>query len=155
MIGRQHVKRLLESFIHRQHLYLLRRDMDWQNKGGVTPKRGRYGDRSGCYRAPHCRGSESDDISRYHRGGGENGMKKEEAVENLERAGETISGFYVRAWDNALHPTEVGWATSIASMAAIPVLSAASIGQMVSAAVVKQVSPNVFDTISNFGKPKK
>jgi hypothetical protein len=73
-------------------------------------------------------------------------MKKEEAVENLERAGETISGFYVRAWDNALHPTEVGWATSIASMAAIPVLSAA---------VVKQVSPNVFDTISNLGKPKK
>jgi hypothetical protein len=82
-------------------------------------------------------------------------MKKEEAVENLDRAGETISGFYVRAWDNALHPTEVGWATSIASIAAIPVLSAASIGQMVSAAVVKQVSPNVFDTISNFGKPKE
>lgn len=82
-------------------------------------------------------------------------MKKEEAVEGLERAGEQISGLYVRAWDNALHPTEVGWGTSIASMAAIPVLSAASIGQMVSAAVVKQVSPNVFDTISNIGKPKK
>jgi len=82
-------------------------------------------------------------------------MKKEEAVENLDRAGEMISGLYVRAWDNALHPTEAGWATSIASMATIPVLSVASIGQMVSAAVVKQVSPNVFDTISNLGKPKK
>ena len=82
-------------------------------------------------------------------------MKKEDAVDNLERAGEMIGGLYVRAWDNALHPTEVGWVTSIASMATIPVLSVASLGQMVSAAVVKQVSPNVFDTISNLGKPKK
>src|SRR4029078_2498860 len=97
----------------------------------------------------------SRDISTNHPRRRRERMKKEEAVENLERAGETISGFYVRAWDNALHPTDVGWATSIASMAAIPVLSAASIGQMVSAAVVKQVSPNVFDTISNLGKPKK
>ena len=82
-------------------------------------------------------------------------MKKEDAVENLERAGHTINELYVRVWDNALHPTERGWATSIASIAAIPVLSAASIGQMVGAAVVQQISPGVFDTLSNIGRPKK
>ena len=36
-------------------------------------------------------------------------MKKEEAVESVERAGQTINGLYVRAWDTALHPTEHGW----------------------------------------------
>jgi len=82
-------------------------------------------------------------------------MKKEEAVESVERAGQTINGLYVRAWDTALHPTEYGWPSSIASAAAIPVLSAASLGHMVGSAVVQQLPSDLFDSISNFGKPKK
>lgn len=82
-------------------------------------------------------------------------MKKEEAVESVERAGQTINGLYVRAWDTALHPTEHGWASSIAHAAAIPVLSAASLGQMVGSAVVQQLPADLFDSISNIGKPKK
>ena len=82
-------------------------------------------------------------------------MKKEEAVENVERAGHMINDVNTRIWNTALHPTEYGWASSIASIAAIPVLSAASLGQMVSEAVVKQISPNVFDRLSNFGQSKK
>jgi hypothetical protein len=82
-------------------------------------------------------------------------MKKEEAVESVERAGQTINGLYVRAWDTALHPTEHGWPTSIASAAVIPVLSAASLGHMVGSAVVQQLPSNLFDSISNFGKPNK
>ena len=82
-------------------------------------------------------------------------VKKEEAVESVERAGQTITGLYARAWDTALHPTEHGWPSSIASIAAIPVLSAASIGQMVGSAVVQQLPNSVFDTLSNIGKPKK
>ena len=80
-------------------------------------------------------------------------MKKEEAVESLERAGQTVNDLYTRAWTTALSPTEHGWGPSIASIAAIPVLSMASIGHMVSSAVVKQVPPNVFDSVSNIGKP--
>jgi hypothetical protein len=85
----------------------------------------------------------------------EDRMKKEEAVEGVERAGHTINGLYVRAWETALHPTEHGWVTSIASAAFIPVLSAASLGQMVGSAVVQQLPSDLFDSISNFGKPKK
>jgi pyridoxal biosynthesis lyase PdxS len=81
-------------------------------------------------------------------------VKKEEAVESLERAGHTINGLYMRAWDTALHPTDHGWPSSIASAAAIPVLSAASIGQMVGSAVVQQLPSDLFDKLSNFGKPK-
>ena len=81
-------------------------------------------------------------------------MKKEEAVESLERAGHTISDLYARAWSTALYPTEHGWPTSLACCAMIPVLSMASIGQMVGAAVVQQVPAEVFDTFSNVGKPK-
>lgn len=81
-------------------------------------------------------------------------MKKEEAVESLERAGLTISDLYSRAWATALYPTQHGWPTSIACIVAIPALSMASLGQMVSAAVVSQIPPDVFDTLSNVGKPK-
>ena len=82
-------------------------------------------------------------------------MKKEEAVEGLERAGNTISDLYTRAWSTALYPTEHGWPTSIACMAAIPVLSIASLGQMVSSAVAQQVPSSVYDTLSGVGKPKE
>jgi hypothetical protein len=82
-------------------------------------------------------------------------LKKEDAVESVERAGQMIGDVNARIWDVALHPTQYGWTASIASIAAIPVLSTASLGQMVSEAVVKQISPNVFDQVSNFGQSKK
>jgi len=82
-------------------------------------------------------------------------MKKEEAIESLERSGAEISDLYTRAWSTALYPTEHGWGKSVASMVMIPVLSMASLGQMVSSAVVQQVPSSVFDTISNVGKPDK
>ena len=82
-------------------------------------------------------------------------MKKEEAVESLERAGLAINDLYTRAWSTALYPTEHGWGPSIACMVAIPVLSMASLGQVVGAAVVQQVPAEVFDTVSNIGKPKE
>jgi hypothetical protein len=82
-------------------------------------------------------------------------VKKEDAVANLEQAGQMINDVNARIWNVALHPTEYGWPQSIASIAAIPVLSAASIGQMVSEAVVRQISPSVFDSVSNLGQSKK
>jgi hypothetical protein len=36
-------------------------------------------------------------------------MKKEEAVADLERLGETINDLYTRAWSTALYPTQHGW----------------------------------------------
>ena len=82
-------------------------------------------------------------------------MKKEEVVEGLEKTGYTINDLYARAWATALHPTTHGWANSIASAGMIPVLSLASVGQMVTAAVAEQVPADVYDKVSNFGKPSK
>lgn len=80
-------------------------------------------------------------------------MKKDEAVQNLEQAGEAINDLYTRAWATALYPTQHGWGASIASMVAIPVLSMASIGRLVGSAVVQQVPSEVFDKLS--GETKK
>lgn len=80
-------------------------------------------------------------------------MKKDDAVNSLAEAGMTINNLYGRAWETALRPTEYGWPSSIMSAAMIPVLSAATIGHMVSSAVVQQVPADVFDTVSNLGKP--
>jgi hypothetical protein len=81
-------------------------------------------------------------------------MKKEEAVESVERAGHTINELYSRAWSTALYPTQYGWGASIAWAAAIPVLSIASLGHVVGAAVVQQIPPSVFDSSSMDDKPK-
>ena len=78
-------------------------------------------------------------------------MKKEDAVNKLERTGATINGLNTSAWNTALNPTRYGWASSILSMASIPVLSAASIGHMVTAAVVNQVEPNTFERLTRLG----
>jgi hypothetical protein len=82
-------------------------------------------------------------------------MKKEDAVESLERAGHTINDLYTRAWATALYPTQHGWGASLGCIAAIPILSTASVGHMVSAAVVQQLPSELFDTLSSFGKPDK
>lgn len=83
-------------------------------------------------------------------------MKKAEAVENVERAGEAINELYGRVLTVAMNPTEHGWPASLASIAAIPVLSTASFGQMVSSAAVRQISPRIFDLLPDIGggKPK-
>jgi hypothetical protein len=77
-------------------------------------------------------------------------MKKEEVILSLDRAGHTINDLNGRVWNTALHPTQYGWASSLASVAAIPILNAASLGHMVSSAVIEQVSPSVFDKLSSF-----
>ena len=81
-------------------------------------------------------------------------MKKDDAVQSLEQAGEAINDLYTRAWATALYPTQHGWGPSIASMVAIPVLSMASLGRLVSSAVVQQVPSEVFDKLSGDDKPK-
>lgn len=75
-------------------------------------------------------------------------MRKEDAVNRLERAGDRINGLYANAWNTALNPTRHGWASSIFSIATIPVLSAASIGQAVTKAVVSQVNPDTFERLT-------
>jgi hypothetical protein len=87
-------------------------------------------------------------------------MKKHDAVEKLDRAGDAINGLNTSAWNTALHPTQYGWLRSIASVATIPVLSAASIGHLVTSAVVKQIEPDTFERITELGgkppeKPEK
>jgi hypothetical protein len=88
---------------------------------------------------------------------GESGgrVKKDEAVAAIDRAGETISELNARVWTTAFNPTEHGWGQSLLSIAAIPIVNAASIGQFVTSVVVKQVPENVFDTVSNLGGKKE
>jgi hypothetical protein len=81
-------------------------------------------------------------------------VKKDQAVQSLEQAGETINDLYSKAWATALYPTQHGWGPSIASIVAIPVLSMASIGRLVSSAVVQQVPEQVFDKLSGDDKPR-
>jgi hypothetical protein len=81
-------------------------------------------------------------------------MKKEDAVDRLDRAGHTINDLNASAWNTALNPTRYGWVSSIFSIATIPVLSAASIGHLVSSAVVKQINPNTFERLTEFGGDK-
>lgn len=78
-------------------------------------------------------------------------MKKTEAVEQLDRIGQEINGLYASAWNTALHPTHYGWGRSLVSAATIPVLSFASIGQMVSSAIVRQVSPDLVEKVTEIG----
>jgi hypothetical protein len=78
-------------------------------------------------------------------------MKKEDAINKLEHTGETINSLSASAWNTALNPTRYGWASSIFSVASIPVLSAASIGHLVTSAVVKQVSANTFERLTGEG----
>jgi hypothetical protein len=82
-------------------------------------------------------------------------VRKDEAVQKLDEAGEAINDLYTRAWATALYPTQHGWGSSIASIVAIPVLSMASLGRLVSSAVVQQVPPEVFDKISGNNKPNE
>ncbi|MEO7084673.1 MAG: hypothetical protein ABI442_11260 [Gemmatimonadaceae bacterium] len=79
-------------------------------------------------------------------------MKKHEAVEGLERAGMTIGEANARVWTIALNPTQYGVLQSVASIVAIPVLSFASVGQLVSHAVVNQLPEGIVEGITTFGQ---
>lgn len=81
-------------------------------------------------------------------------MKKEDVVNRLDRAGEKINGLNASAWNTALNPTRYGWTSSIFSIATIPVLSAASLGHLVTSAVVNQVSSNTIERLTGFPKDK-
>jgi hypothetical protein len=78
-------------------------------------------------------------------------MKKEDAVNKLENAGHKINGLYGSAWNTALNPTRYGWGSSILSLASIPVLSAASIGHLVTSAVTNQINADTFEKITSLG----
>ena len=78
-------------------------------------------------------------------------MKKEDAEHKLAQAGYAIHNLNASAWNTALHPTRYGWGSSLLSVVSIPVLSAASIGQMVAAAVTSQVNPDTFEKITTLG----
>ena len=75
-------------------------------------------------------------------------MKKDDAVDKLDRAGHAINDLNASAWNTALNPTRYGWVSSIFSAATIPILSAASIGQLVGSAVVKQINPDTFERLT-------
>jgi hypothetical protein len=79
-------------------------------------------------------------------------MKKDEALDKLQVAGHTIHNLNASAWNTALHPTRYGWASSIFSIASIPVLSAASIGHMVASAATSQINPDTFEKITTLGQ---
>jgi hypothetical protein len=78
-------------------------------------------------------------------------MKKDDALDKLDRAGQKINGLYGSAWNTALNPTRYGWGSSIVSLASIPVLSAASIGHMVTSAVTSQINADTFEKITTLG----
>jgi hypothetical protein len=77
-------------------------------------------------------------------------VKKDDAMNKLNGAGHAINDLNASAWNTALHPTRYGWVSSIFSIASIPVLSAASIGQMVTSAVVSQITPETFERVTGF-----
>ena len=79
-------------------------------------------------------------------------MKKDDAINRLNRAGETINDLTASAWNSALNPSQYGWASSIAGIVTIPVLSAASIGHLVASAVVNQVDAKTFERITSLGR---
>jgi hypothetical protein len=81
-------------------------------------------------------------------------MKKADAEDKLAKAGFTINNLNMSAWNTALHPTRYGWGSSLLSIASIPVLSAASLGHMVAAAVTSQVSDDTFEKITTLGGDK-
>ncbi len=85
-------------------------------------------------------------------------MKKDDALNKLDAAGNQIQTMYGSAWNTALNPTSYGWGKSLIGVVSIPVLSFASLGHMVGAAVVRQVNDDTFEKITTLGAgepPKK
>lgn len=80
-------------------------------------------------------------------------MKKDDALDKLDRAGNQINSLYGSAWNTALNPTRYGWGSSLLGIVSIPVLSAASIGHLVGSAVVRQVNDDTFEKFTTLPKP--
>jgi hypothetical protein len=78
-------------------------------------------------------------------------MKKVDAIDKLDQAGQTIHGLNTSAWNTALNPDRYGWGATIFSIASMPVLSAASLGHLVTSAVVKKMNPDTFEKITGLG----
>lgn len=81
-------------------------------------------------------------------------MKKDEALEKLDRVGNEIHSMNASAWSTALNPTQHGWVRSVIAIASIPPLSAASIGHLVGSAVVRQINPDIIEKVTEFPKGK-
>jgi hypothetical protein len=84
-------------------------------------------------------------------------MKKDDALNKLDSAGNQIHSLYGSAWNTAINPTTYGWGKSLLGVVSIPVLSFASLGHMVGSAVVRQVDDATFEKITTLGNdpPKK
>jgi hypothetical protein len=82
-------------------------------------------------------------------------MKKDDALNKLDQAGNTINALYGSAWNTALNPTRFGWGSSLVSVVSIPVLSFASLGHLVGSSVVKQVPDDTFEKITTLGSAEK
>lgn len=78
-------------------------------------------------------------------------MKKSDAVEALDNVGRTIGDVNARMWSTALSPSEHGIGASLLSVAAIPIVSTAAFGQMLTSVVVREIPEGVFDSVSNLG----
>jgi hypothetical protein len=76
-------------------------------------------------------------------------VKKEEAIEAVDKAGLAISEVNSRMWMTALNPSAYGWGPSLLSIASIPIVNAASIGQLVTSVIVQETPASVFDKVSN------
>ena len=81
-------------------------------------------------------------------------MKKNDAVDKLDHAGHTINNLHASAWNTALNPTRYGWASSLFGAVSIPILSAASVGRLVSSAVVKQINADTFERLTELPRDK-
>jgi len=81
-------------------------------------------------------------------------MKKDDAIDKLDRAGNAINSLYGSAWNTALNPTRYGWGSSLLGIVSIPVLSAASLGHLVGSSVVKQIEPDTFEKFTSLPTPK-
>ena len=85
-------------------------------------------------------------------------MKKDDALDKLDKAGNTINSMYGSAWNTALNPTRYGWGSSLLGIVSIAPLSFASIGHLVGSSIVRQVPDKTFEKITTLGAnepPKK
>jgi hypothetical protein len=78
-------------------------------------------------------------------------VKKGDALDKLDQAGNAINSLYGSAWNTALNPTRYGWGSSLIGVVSIPVLSFASLGHLVGSSVVRQVPDDTFEKITTLG----
>ena len=82
-------------------------------------------------------------------------MKKEDAVQTMANIGDTLNDLRTSVWSTALNPQESGPLPTVLSIAAIPVVSIATIGHFVASVIVTETPASVYDTMSNLGGKKE